>query len=264
MCLNKKNNVSTRTLSVTFGFRWHDYGSHRWWYRCLSCQISCFCHWTHWCFSSPYLFPEIKHWVPNVLGQISHLSISADKSVLVELDKVICFTVDSDGNRQTWKTGGSISKSFCIVSRFLTSWSFNPKSTITLTQCRIASKTNSHFSDGYIFWNLPWSRRLQSAGFTDLILGSQIKSNIGSCFTISSAQKFDFWSFKNTLQKCMYFYKCFILKLALVWISTLSRIIVRRFRLSFCFLKLSKDVFGILKLSKIEPFWAKSRCRAKN
>ena len=51
-------------------------------------------------------------------------------------------------------------------------------------------------------------------------------------------------------------------KLALVWISTFALIIVRRFLLSFCFLKLSKDVFGILKLSNIEPFWAKSRCKA--
>ena len=32
---------------------------------------------------------------------------------------------------------------------------------------------------------------------------------------------------------------------------------------TFCFLKLSKDVFGILKLSNIEPFWAKSRCKAE-
>ena len=139
-------------LISTFRFGWHDDCSHCWWYRWLSCQVTCFRHWTHWCFSSSDLFSGIENVRTGyfqILGK--YLSISADKRVLVELDKVICFTVDSVGNRQTWKTGGSISKSFCIVSRFLTNWSFKPKSTITFTQWRIASEISNYHACLWIF-----------------------------------------------------------------------------------------------------------------
>ena len=49
-----------RTMSVTFRLWRHNYCSHCWWYRCLSCQIPCFCHWTHWCFSSSDFFSRME------------------------------------------------------------------------------------------------------------------------------------------------------------------------------------------------------------